>query len=118
MTIQEVANRLVELCRQGKYSEALSELYSENAVSLESGGPMPKVEGIAAIQQKGEKFNEMIEEFYGGDVSEPIIADDFFSVMMSLDVKYKGQERSNSSEICVYEVKDGKIISEQFFYNM
>ena len=117
MTTQQVANRLVELCRQGKYSEAHAELYSENIVSLEPGGPMPRVEGIAGVQQKGEQFNEMMEEFYGGEVSEPLIADNYFSVMMSLDVKYKGQERTKSSEICVYEVKDGKIILEQFFYN-
>ena len=117
MTVQEVANRLVELCRQGKYSEAQSELYADNAVSIESSGPVPKVEGIAAIQQKGKQYEEMIEEFYGGEVSDAVVADDFFSVMMSQDVKFKGQERSNTSEICVYEVKDGKIISEHFFYH-
>lgn len=27
-------------------------------------------------------------------------------------------QRSQSSEIAVYEVKDGKIVKEQFFYNM
>jgi hypothetical protein len=27
----------------------------------------------------------------------------------------KGQQRSTMSEICVYKVKEGKIISEQFF---
>jgi len=27
----------------------------------------------------------------------------------------KGQKRSEIAEICVYEVKDEKIISEQFF---
>jgi hypothetical protein len=32
-----------------------------------------------------------------------------------MDVTMKGQERSKIAEICVYEVKDGKIISEQFF---
>jgi hypothetical protein len=32
-----------------------------------------------------------------------------------MDAKMKGAERSTMSEICVYKVKDGKIISEQFF---
>lgn len=118
MTTQEVANRLVELCRQGKYSEAHAELYSDNATSVEHGGNVPKVEGIEGIQQKAKQYSEMIEEYFGGEVSDAVVADDFFSVMMSQDVKFKGQERSNTSEICVFEVKDGKIISEEFFYNM
>jgi len=32
-----------------------------------------------------------------------------------MDVKLKGQEREVMSELCVYEVKDGKVISEQFY---
>ena len=117
MTIQEIADRLVALCREGKYEEAQQELYAENAVSEEPvDSNIPKVEGLAAIIQKGKQFEDMVEEFYGGDVSDPIIADDYFSVMMSLDVKYKGQERSKDAEIAVFEVSDGKIVSEQFFY--
>jgi len=30
----------------------------------------------------------------------------------------KGQPREKSEEICLYEVKDGKIVREQFFYDM
>jgi hypothetical protein len=37
---------------------------------------------------------------------------------MDMDVTYKGQGRSMMSEVCVYEVKDGKIVTETFFYNL
>lgn len=116
MTIQEVANRLVELCREGKFTEAQTELYAEDAVSIEPTGPLQVVQGTDMLKMKGEQFGNMVEEWYGGDVSDPIISDDHFSVMMSMDVKYKGQERKQESEIIVYEVEDGKITSEQFFY--
>jgi len=33
-----------------------------------------------------------------------------------LDATMKGMGRMKLEEICVFEVKDGKIISEQFFY--
>jgi hypothetical protein len=33
-----------------------------------------------------------------------------------MDVTMKGQGRMNMDEIAVYEVKDGKIVKEQFFY--
>jgi len=115
MSTQEVANRLVELCRQGKFSEAQEALYAENAVSLEPG--FPKAEGREALREKGRQFEGMVEEMYGAEVSDPLVANDFFSVVMTIDVKYKGEERRDDSEICVYQVKDGKVVLEQFFYN-
>ena len=38
MNTQEIAKKLVEMCRQGKYLEAQNELYAENAVSIEPEG--------------------------------------------------------------------------------
>jgi hypothetical protein len=35
---------------------------------------------------------------------------------MSFDATFKGGGRTKMDEICVYEVKDGKIVKEQFFY--
>lgn len=32
-----------------------------------------------------------------------------------MDVTMKGQGREVMSELCVYEVKNGKVISEQFY---
>jgi hypothetical protein len=34
---------------------------------------------------------------------------------MQLDMTMKGQGRTNMAELCVYQVKDGKIVAEQFF---
>lgn len=117
MTTQEVANRLVELCRQGAYDQALSELYSSEAESLEpAGSPMPYVKGMAGLIEKGKAFNEMVEQWHGGSVSDPIVAGNFFSVTMMMDVTLKGKGREEMDEVCVYEVKDGKVVKEQFFF--
>jgi limonene-1,2-epoxide hydrolase len=35
---------------------------------------------------------------------------------MGMDVTMKGPGRVQMDEIAVYEVKDGKIVKEQFFY--
>jgi hypothetical protein len=35
---------------------------------------------------------------------------------MTMDVTMKGQARMNMSELCVYDVKDDKIISEEFHF--
>ena len=44
MTTQEVANRLVELCRQGQIEAAQTELYANDCSSLEpENSPMVNV---------------------------------------------------------------------------
>ncbi len=118
MTIQEIANRLVEHCRAGNYTAAQEELYSEDAESIEPAH-MPglqTVKGRDAIVEKGKKFQSMVEEIHGGSVSDPVIAGNHFAVAAVIDATMKGAARSAMTEIAVYEVKDGKIVKEQFIY--
>lgn len=115
--IAGVANRLVELCRQGQYAQAQTELYHEEAESFEPNhAPVPYVKGIEAIKGKGEAWNQMIETVNGGFVSDPLIAGNHFTITMGMDVTYKDGNRQNMEEVCVYEVKDGKVVKEQFFF--
>ena len=58
----------------------------------------------------------MVEQFYRSTITDPIIAGDYFSIAWDTDIQMKEQERKTMSEICLYKVKNGKIISEQFFY--
>lgn len=119
MTTQEVANRLVELCRTGQHQEAHNELYANNCVSIEpKGAPMEVCEGIEAINQKGQQFYASIEEMHNAEVSDPIVAGNHFSVTMINDATFKERGRMKMEEVCVYEVQDGKIVKETFYYNM
>jgi hypothetical protein len=117
MTTQEVANRLVSLCREGKVLDAGEELYGENIVSVEPDkSPSGTLTGKKAVREKGNQFAEMIEASHGGHISDPLVAGDHFSISWLMDITMKGQGRTKMEEICVYEVKDGKIVKEQFFY--
>jgi hypothetical protein len=58
----------------------------------------------------------MVEEMHGGYSSEPIVAGNHFAVAMGMEATMKGQGRSKMDEIALYEVKDGKIVKEQFFF--
>ncbi len=119
MTTQQVADRLVELCRQGKNVEAVKELYATNVVSHEppgyANGP-ERLDGKAAVLAKTEQFHAMLETFHGGHVSDPVLAGNHFAVSMNMDVTLKGIGRSQMEEVAVYEVTDGKITREQFFF--
>jgi ketosteroid isomerase-like protein len=118
MTTKEVADRLVALCRQGKIEDTQKELFADDAVSIEANDMMGPREtnGKDAIKKKGETFNSMVEKFYGATISDPIVAGDCFSIAWDMDAQMKGQQRMTMSEVCVYKVKDGQVISEQFFY--
>ena len=122
MNTEQIAKRLVELCREGKYEQAQDELYAQDAVSIEMegapGGGAGDVKGLAAIREKGERWQANIETIHGGSVGDPIVAGDWFSVAMEIVATYKDMGRMPMQEICVYQVRDGKIAREQFFYNV
>ncbi|HZX79326.1 SnoaL-like domain-containing protein [Lysobacter sp.] len=117
--IAAVAHRLVELCRIGQYDQAQQELYAEDAISIEGDGQKPDAvtRGMAAIREKGKQWADNLVEVHGGSVSDPVIADGWFSVAMGLDATYKDMGRVAMKEIAVYQVRNGKITHEQFFYN-
>jgi hypothetical protein len=117
MSTVEIANRLVELCRKGEFETAQKELFSDEAVSIEPHGTPDfekETHGLDGILEKGKKWGEMVEEAHGMDVSEPLLADSSFAVTMMMDVTMKGGQRMKMTELCIYHVKDGKIVSEQF----
>ena len=118
MTTQEVANRLTELCRKGDFAAAITELYHKDIVSTEpEGTPGPqRVQGFDAVMAKTEEWGKGIEQMHSAWVSDPIVAGNHFSVAMKVDVTMKGAGRINMDEVCVYEVTNGKITRDQFFY--
>ena len=117
MTTQQIANRLVELCRKGQIPQASAELYADSIASIEpEQSPFKTAKGKSDVAKKGELFAASIIERHGGSFSDPIVSGRFFSTAMTLDATFKGQGRMKLEEICLYEVKDGKIVSEQFFY--
>jgi len=120
MKTQEVANHLVEWCNNGEYERAYQELYSPNIVSIETEDPgeMGHLEGMEAVMKKGEWWQNTFE-VHSSNASDPVVADDWFTVKFEMDTTHKPSgQRSKSSEIGVYKVEEGKIIREQFFYTM
>jgi hypothetical protein len=117
MTTKEIAERLVVLCREGKVEAAQKELYADDAINIEPYGTpaYPKeTKGLNAIIEKGHQFAAMIEQVHSISISDPLVAGSSFAYAMQLDATIKGQGRMNLDELCIYEVKDGKIISERF----
>src|SRR4051812_42328020 len=92
MKTEEIAQRLVALCREAKWETAQRELYADHAVSLEPWEtPMfpRETKGLAAIVEKGKKFDAMVETMHSIHVSEPVVAPGAFACMMQMDVTMK-----------------------------
>jgi hypothetical protein len=120
METKAIADRLVELCREGKFEQAQTELFSADAVSIEpesmQQGAMGNAHGLPAIIEKGRQFMASVETVHSMTVSAPAVAGNWFSVAMTLDVTFKGRGRTMMEEICAYRVQEGKITSERFLY--
>lgn len=119
MTTQEVANRMNELFKQNKWMEVQEELYADDVMSIEpEGAPgLRTVQGKAALKEKAQQFQDMIEEMHGGWCSDVLVGGDYLTCTMGMDVTMKGMGRIKMEEVCVYKVKDGKVVSEQFFFS-
>jgi len=118
MKTEQIAKRLSELCNKGEFETAQKELFSNDVVSIEPNGTsdFPKeTKGLKAIIEKGYKFGEMTEKIYGITTSEPLVIGNSFAMKLSMDMAMKGKKREKMEELCVYNVKDDKIVSEQFF---
>jgi ketosteroid isomerase-like protein len=121
LTTQEVADTLVKLCSQGKFEEAMKALYSNDIVSMEAGAPpgqSRESKGIAAVAAKGEWWATN-HEVHSAAVEGPLVTNSHFAVVFKLDVTFKPEKRRfKLEEVAVYKVADGKIVYEEFFYNM
>mgnify|MGYP000226707270 CR=1 FL=1 len=120
MTTQDVANKLVKWCNEGNEAKCYQELYSPDIVSWEMEAPegdaMAKCVGMAEVQKKGEWWNENFE-VHSSKVSEPTVADGYFTARFEMDTTHKPSgQRSQMSELGVYKVENGKITEERFFY--
>ena len=119
MTIKEIAEKLAKYCEKNDYVTAQKELYAENIISIEpdeSAGFDKETKGLKNVNEKITKFMSGVEESYGTKVHNTIFAGNSFAFVLDMDIKMKGQERMTMSEICVYTVKDEKIIQEEFFW--
>ena len=121
MTTQEVADTLVKLCSEGKFDEATKTLYSPDIVSMEASAPpggSRESKGMAAVKAKGEWWAAN-HDVHSIKVEGPLVTASNFAVAFKMDVTFKPQsKRFTMEEIAIYKVADGKVVYEEFFYNM
>jgi ketosteroid isomerase-like protein len=118
MTTHEVAERYYQLAKEEKWFGIQDEFFSEDVRSIEPAGAtnLANAEGKAAVRKKGEDWVKRIEAFHGGSVTEPVTGGNFFAVGRKAEITVQGLGRVKVDQVMLYEVRDGKIVMEQFFY--
>jgi ketosteroid isomerase-like protein len=121
MNTLDIGKKLVELCREGKNEEAVNTLLADNVVSVEAGAPPggnAETVGIAGVRGKGVWWREN-HEIHSAKVEGPWPNGDKFIVRFTYDVTLKSaKQRFTMEEAALYTVANGKIVKEEFFYNM
>ena len=119
-TVQEIADRLVALCRAGQAMQAYEELYDPHIVSREPEGfaGQRHARGMEAVFNKLGEVAATVAKVHGTTISEPLVARDHFALHWRTELTYKNEPDTPTTvnEIIVYRVANGKIVEEQFFY--
>lgn len=119
MTTQEIAARFNELAQQEKWFEIQDEFFADDVRSIDPPGSpyFGYAEGKTPVRQKGENFVGRITAVHRVYTSAPIVTGNHFAVAREKDITVEGHGRIQINEIMLYEVKNGQIVLEQFFYS-
>jgi hypothetical protein len=118
LTPKEVAARFDQLAQQEKWFEIQDELFADNVRSVEppTAKHLATVEGKAAVRKKAEDWIKRVEQLHSSYTTAPVVGGNYFSAGRVLDITVRGLGRIKIDEIMLYEVRDGQIVLEQFFY--
>ncbi|RLB53135.1 MAG: nuclear transport factor 2 family protein [Deltaproteobacteria bacterium] len=123
MNAKEIGQKLVELCKEGKNLECINTYYADDIVSVEAAAPPsggdPVTKGIAGVRAKNEWWAGH-HEVHGAEVAGPYPhGEDRFAVRFNYDITNKPSgQRMQMDEVGLFTVADGKIVKEEFFYDM
>ena len=117
MKIGEIADKFVNLRNNDEAAVLRTELYSPDFESIEDGNTseIGHVKDMAGLKKKGQELSQDFE-VHNIKASDPVVADNFFSVKFEIDTTdKKSGRRATLSEIGVYKVYEGKIVKEHYF---
>jgi hypothetical protein len=120
----EVGKKLVEYCKNHLNLDAIASLYDKNIVSVEaiSTPESPaEVRGVDEVVAKNKWWYEN-NEVHHTQADGPFPNGDRFAVIFRYETTPKAGPRAGKrghfEEVALYTVKNGKIVREEFFYDM
>ena len=117
---KSAAKRLVDLYRRAQYLAPIDELYADDVVSIEAEAPSDgerQAQGKAVVRARHEAWLQRVD-IHDAVIEGPYLhGDDRFAVRMRFDVtRRKDERRLILDEVALYQVRDDRIVREEFFY--
>jgi hypothetical protein len=120
MSVVEVANGLVDLCRKGNFLGAVERYYGREVHSVEPSATAhvpAELVGIDLVRAKNEWWAKSYEVHHYSVTGPFISTDGCFAVHFAFDVtcRHTGH-RERMTEMALYTVEADRITREEFFY--
>jgi len=110
----EIAERLVKRCREGKYVEAITELYAPDVRQFENGFEVPGGRDASVAACRGWVTSRVIHQ---NAILGKHVTDDSIILEMEYDVTpHATKQRQQWREAAVYRIAGGKIVEVRFYY--
>jgi limonene-1,2-epoxide hydrolase len=114
MNAAELAELLVTRCREGKYVEAITELYAPDVRQIENGFEVPGGRDACVTACQGWVASRVIHQ---NAILGKHVTDDAVILEMEYDVTpHDTKQRQQWREAAVYHVAGGKITEVRFYY--
>jgi ketosteroid isomerase-like protein len=114
-SVQELDKQLNDDVLSGKAMEAFEKYYADDVVMQENSEEPRR--GKDVNRKAEEEFFGSVEAFNGGSVKASAVSGDVTFSEWEYDITFKGGKRVKMNQVAVRHWKNGKIVSERFYYN-
>lgn len=114
MNTQEVADKLIQLWREGKNAEAITLLYPAD-YKADTFLMSRNCRGEAAMLNRSQFTGMRVDAFHSLEINDPLVLEDYFCIGLEMDFTLRDAGRSVISESWVFVVREGKIVGERYF---
>ena len=112
--IAALEKELNEMIASGNAMEAFEKFYADD-VTMQENNEEPR-KGKDACRKYEEDFFGNVAEFHEGSLQGSVAGDDRSYSEWIFDVTFKDGSRMRNHQVAVRRWKDGKVVSERFFY--
>jgi ketosteroid isomerase-like protein len=118
MNNMKLIDRFQELAMAEKWFEIQDELFADDVESIEpKDSPwLADARGKEAVREKALAWVNRITAVHSTSTTAPIVAENHFVVGRKMDLTVQDLGRVQMDQLMLYEIRDGKIVKEKFYY--
>ncbi|SHI60296.1 SnoaL-like domain-containing protein [Aquimarina spongiae] len=118
MTTEAIAKELKTLLEEGKFEDIYNTLFHQEKVKHIEPQSLhfPELVGVKAIKEKDTVMTGNIEEVTSLEIGDYVTSKNFIAIPYKISLTLKNGDERALDELIIYQVEEGKIILEQFFY--